>query len=880
MRRPNAAAPVRRWPGIIACALPIASNAYAQPSAADHAGGVVLKMTSALGVASAAPTPLVPGTAGESLPGLRPARALGAAVASSSPLASALPYSQLVLSVRVNSVSKGEFIGYMGGNRDFLFSPSDLKAMDIVDAEGGLVDIEGAQFVSLRSLPGVELTFNEKKLSLDIMLPAAMLPRQQKSLGAEQPRMPVQARSPGGFLNYRLAYTDAIHSNGMLNGATELGVNVGQALFLNTHNFTVGNAQNHGVRLQTQLIYDQPDALRRFVAGDVFASSGDLGSTLNLGGLSISKVYNINPYFLKQPLVGFTGSVAAPSNADVFIDGVRVSTAKLAPGSFNLQNINYINGLHNVDLVIRDPFGGEQHISFPYFFNDQLLAKGLQEYSYNLGFIRNNFGQTSFDYGRAAASMFHRYGVSDALTIGAGADITARHINIGPRVLYNTGPAGIVSAGFAVSRDSSAPAQVITDASGAVTVGPATGAASGSAVALGYTYISGPFTLQGAMRRYSQNYNLIGFIGVDKPKLQASAAMSYGTRTFGTTTLAQTVQTVYGGEADQRATTISYSRSIGSNLFLSGSVSRVSQASPVTGSGFEVTKGYTALVTLAYYPKSPTAISAGFSQQKTLNGDTSSQLQIARTTPIGEGFGYRVLVERNVNSGVPSENLAPFLQYNARNAIFTAEGNSTSSAGANHSSYQMAVAGAVVNVGGGSYLSRPVDDGYGVVKLEPAAAGVRVYRSGTQIGVTNDSGAVFVPSLGSYQINTLEIQPKDLPLDNGVASARQEVRPPLRGGAVARFAVTRVRAVTGKLMLRSGGALTPLDDYEFALRGPTPEVKVRTVRGGEFYLENLTPGIYSAALQAGAQTCTLEFEMPDSQEIIADLGEVICEIHH
>ena len=187
------------------------------------------------------------------------------------------------------------------------------------------------------------------------------------------------------------------------------------------------------------------------------------------------------------------------------------------------------------------------------------------------------------------------------------------------------------------------------------------------------------------------------------------------------------------------------------------------------------------------------------------------------------------------------------------------------------------MAGAAIYVGDGLYLSRPVYDSYGVVKIDPPLAGVHVYKSNALIGVTDASGSVFIPDLGSYQVNSVEIRTKDLPLDYSLPSAHMDLRPPLRGGGVADFHVTRVRAVTGKLVAREAGGLKPLDDYEFLLSGKTPGVQIRTVRGGGFYLENLEPGRYTAELKLGEKMCKLEMTVPETSDIIADLGDVICE---
>ena len=754
---------------------------------------------------------------------------------------------EIVVSIRLNGVAKGDFIVRAVPDGDFLFALDELETMGISQARAQAVSINGRQYLSMRSIEGTKLKFDEKRLSLDIQLPPEMLPSQHVNLGSTLPAVPVQSRLRGGFLNYRLGYG---HGGGTdsYNAATELGVNLGDFLLLDNRSFSRDGAHTQGIRLQTQLIYDQPDALRRWTIGDSLASSGELGSSLNLGGLSVSKLYQMNPYLIKQPLAGFSGAIALPSTVSVYMDGALVRSDKVAPGNLNLQNLNYVGGpgLRNVDVVVRDPFGREQRISFPYFFSDQLLARGLHEYSYNAGFLRDNYGAASNDYGSFAVSAFHRYGFSDVLTAGFGGDATRDHFNLGPRASFNSVTAGIIAGGIAFSRDAGA-------------------GTSGTAASISHTFAAGPFNTQVLARRFSENYSVLGFNATDKPRLEHTIGASYGNRDAGTFSLSRTVQTVYGGATDQSTVTFGYSRTLARNVSLAANFSRVSQ----------VTTGYAAYVAVTFFPGKDLTASA--SHQKSAAGGTSEQLQFSKVQPVGEGLGYRMLAERSVVSGALSERISPFVQYNARDAIFTVEGTDFVRDGG---FYQLTAAGAITYIGDGMHLSRPIYDSYGLVKVEPPLQGIRVLKSSTEIGVTDETGTVFIPNLGSYQVNEVGVQPKDVPLDYTISRSLQKLRPPLRAGAVASFNVTRTRAIAGKLKLRDGANITALENREANLTGAAGSARLSTIRGGDFYLENLAPGRYSARLSVEEKSCKLELTVPDTQEIVTDLGEVICETVH
>jgi len=757
---------------------------------------------------------------------------------------------QLVVNARLNSVRKGDFVVYMTRDGDFLLLQQDLVNMGVPRPVGRNMEVAGETVVSLRSIVGADFSFNEKTLTLEIQLPASMLEDQNLNLGATLPTVPIQPRTPGGFLNYRLGYAHSQSGFEAFNGATELGINIGKFLFLDNHTFTTAESQYRSVRLQTQLLYDEPEQLRRWTLGDTFASSGDLGSTVNLGGISVTKLYQINPYFIKTPLASFAGAVTAPSTVDVYMNGARVQSQTVAPGNFSLQNLNAYNatGLRNVEVVIRDAFGREQYVAFPYFFSEQLLAKGLDEYSYNAGFIRNNFGVTSNDYGTAALSGFYRYGLSDTLTLGFGGDATRDHINLGPRASFNTVKAGVITAALSVSHDRDVTSR------------------SGLAGTVNHTYIAGPFSSQLFVRRLTEDYSVLGIDAVDKPKLQGSASVSYGNRLAGTFSLSYAIQTAFSGVNDQHSTTVGYSRTLFRNVSLVANVSRVNAD----------TSGYAAFVGLSIFGANGHTASASHFKGK--DGDIADQLQYAKTPPIGEGLGYRVFTQRAVSAGAVSETISPFVQYNARNAILTAEGTSfVNGGGGGADFYQLAVTGAAVYIGNDFYLSRPVNDSFGVVNIEPPLAGVRVLKSNAEVGVTDANGAVFIPNLGSYQVNEVAIQPKDIPLDYELSHSAQKMRPPFRAGSVARFDLRRIRAVSGTLKLRSDGVLTPLENYKFVLDGTAGTAQISTIRDGNFYIENIIPGRYSAELNVDDKRCRVEALIPDTNEIVTDLGDLICE---
>jgi outer membrane usher protein len=101
---------------------------------------------------------------------------------------------------------------------------------------------------------------------------------------------------PSAFLNYRLDYSSVVGAKGALALNTETGLRLGNWLFTSEHTSLFGSANGRFTRLMSSLNYDRRDSLQRLILGDFLTASDDLGGGLNLGGISLSKRYDMDPY--------------------------------------------------------------------------------------------------------------------------------------------------------------------------------------------------------------------------------------------------------------------------------------------------------------------------------------------------------------------------------------------------------------------------------------------------------------------------------------------------------------------------------------------------------------------------------------------------------
>lgn len=751
----------------------------------------------------------------------------------------------IIVEVLLNEVLKGEFVVVSTQEGDYLLREEDLKAMGVQPPYGNPIEVEGGIFFSLRALQPVSIRFDEGKLVLAVVLSPALLPKKVLDLLPVPAQRVVESRDNSAFFNYRAVQTGDNTGGGVtLTAATELGLRIGDFLFRSESSHSRRSTERQDLRYTTSLTRDNRQTLQRLILGDFAASSGDLGSGLNLGGVSFSKAFQIDPNFIRQPMAGFTAAVAEPVEADIFVDGVRVRTEKLPPGQFELRNLNLYGGRREVALVLRDRFGREQRLEYPFYFADQNLRAGLHDYSYNAGLQRQQLGVLSNRYGGWGVSAFHRYGWSDALTLGARGEAERGRFNAGPFGVLRSDRWGVVSAGVSLGRNPGG---------------------SGWAGLGRYSFQARNVNLQFAVRRYSREYETVGQpFAADRPRSEIGASASYGAPVIGNFSIDYRSLRQYQG-ANQRSLSAGYSKTFFRSVNLLASVSRRQGDSPSTDLS----------VILSYSPGRD--FNANFSHDRR-EGVSSDSFQLGNTTPAGEGFGYRVAGSRTTSQAGEARTLAPSVQYNGPHGIYTADLRTERGVGGgSRESYQLGAAGGIAYVAGEVAFLRPVADSFGIVEVGKLP-GIRIYQSAQEVGRTNSQGRIFLPNLGSYQVNRVALDDRDIPIEYTIGEKEVNIAPPLRSGSLIRFNVRRMQALTGYLRVKVGLELRPVEYLDLTVTARGKSEIFPTGKGGEVYLENLQPGSYRASFDYDGRLCEFQLSVPDSQEMLIELGELdVCE---
>lgn len=779
------------------------------------------------------------------------------------PTASATRSETIVLRVRVNTQDKGDVFVERTGP-DFLVKVQDLRSMGFQDPAGAITTIDGEPYMSLASIRGVTFEFEEKTLALNITADPRLLPRHsfatQGQLRRGRGTVPTGS---SGFFNYALTTTGgtARRTTGL---SAEAGWRSGDYLLLSNWNSTQNSDGTRKLaRLMTSVTRDDREQLQRIVIGDFFTPSRDFSAGVNLGGVSFSKLYALNPYFVRFPMQSVGGTAALPSDLEVYLDGQRIRSEKIQPGQFQVSDIIAYQGARNVQVVLRDAFGRVQQLDYSFYFSDQALQQGLHEYSYNLGAMRRRYGIDSDAYGPLAFSMFHRYGLNDRLTFGARAEGTKQMINAGPLATL-VGGAGTVSMAVA---------------------GSALRGRYGSSVLLSYSYRANTWSAGASLRHDAREYATIGDPpAVTNRRTEGNLTASYYLPGRGTVSLSHSLLTTRDlpAAADSttrpfsvlllepsRATSLNYGLPLFSGkATLSASLSRIKDSVSHRGR----TEAYVAMIVFLDRNYSLSANHRGS------GGAHTESVQFTKNQPVGEGLGFLLSGDRSSDSTGQTRQDRSTVQFNAPAAVLRADvGHVRDQLGRSTEDYRASAAGGVGFAGGNIAFGRPITDSFGIVQVG-RLPGVEVSLNGMPIGKTDARGQLFVPTLAPYFDNEVSIATENVPLDYVIPATIKAISPSLRGGALVEFAVSRLHAFSGRLTYTEAGLSRPVEFQPISILGLGPKEYLQTGRNGTFYLENLKPGAYEAAVEVRGKRCSFALVIPQSEDTFVDLGEIVCRL--
>jgi outer membrane usher protein len=744
---------------------------------------------------------------------------------------------QIPLPLTFNEVPKGDVNVVIRG-ADIFVQPKDLenagatgdmwqRVVTFARLRGGSrIEVGGKEFVSLAALsPLLTFKFDEANLSLSVNAAPELLVATALSVAGTPPKDIIYSKDTSTYLNYAATAGD-VHSF-----FAENGVSIRGNLLLNS----VSKAPNQSwARLMSSYNVDDRAHLRRFTLGDANVSSDSLGASTLIGGATVSRNFNLDPYFVRYPPLNFKGMALTPSRVDIYVNGAIVTQQDIPPGPFELRNVPVSAGAGNARVVVRDIFGHEQTMATPYYYSTEVLAQGVSEFVYSAGFIREDFGLKSFKYGDPAIVGFHRIGWSDDLTLGGRFEASTEVISGGPRATKRTR---------------------FGDIGGSVAFSKEKGGHAGAATELAYRYLGRRFSFGGSARLLSDNYaNLALRHTDDRATADTSAFATYLAGRISYTLTWE--RTNLRDHNDSDGITLITNTPIGKRASIFASLGAVDEG---TGAGRkpQLFAGISFLL--------GTATTANLSVDHR-NGETQIVTDIQKAVGVGTGYGYRF--QAGANSDQHTGTGA--LEYQTHFGRYELDFNPFESS----PRPSLTASGGIVYQKGSFLLTRAVEDSFAVVRV-PGVKNVRVYASNIPIGRTDSNGDLLVPNLLSYYGNRLSIDDRDIPLNYEVLATERTVAPPFRGGAYIEFPVRQIRTVTGSVVI-APDVLPAYGQLTVNVKGSEPFISPLG-RTGEFYLENIPAGTYPATIDYKLGSCTFDLQIPSGNDSVVKLGRLTCQ---
>ena len=689
----------------------------------------------------------------------------------------------------------------------------------------------GDDFYALDALRGLTFKLDESTQSLAMQVPprlfeATLLNGQEIDFSAPSPA------SPGGFINYSLS---ANHAEGLTNSTGSLDLS-GFGSWGSAQTRILGldlNNQARAIRLESTWTRDKPMELTRLRFGDAISGASSWGGVVRFGGIQWVTDFSLQPGFMTSPRPEISGESALPSTVELYVDNLLRMRREVPSGPFTIQDLPVINGQGDAQLVVRDILGREQVITKPFFTSSRLLKQGLQSYSYELGFVRRNFGIDSNNYGRLMAVGTHRLGFTEKFTGEVHGELLGNQQSVGLGGVLLSPAAGILSGTLAMSNSKKG---------------------VGGLLGLGFQHHSGNFSVGMNTQLTSQNFAKLGLQSEKlAPRHISQMVVKMGANGFGSFAVNYTQQAFRDME-DYKSVSGSYVREVVGIGNLSASVIRYlsGEAKTVFGLNFSMNldlgKRRSANINVSAKP-----------------GRNNANLQLNRRFPAGSGVGYRLVS----GLGDTDRREAEVSLQNRVGSYSLAAGQSQG-----QTAFRGSASGGVAFLGGSSFFSRRITDSFALVQV-PGYADVGIYVDNQLSTRTDSKGNALLTGLRSYQKNLVRIEQSDIPLDAQIDTLQLDAVPYFRSGLVLKFPVKRSRGALLTVVLVNGEPLPAGAQVQIIGDNILENELFPTGMRGEVYLTGLETD-NQLRVTWKEQSCEFALPFPETTDPLPHLGTYIC----
>lgn len=717
-------------------------------------------------------------------------------------------------------------------------------------ADAGITAPQGmGNDIALDAISGLQTVYDEASQTITLTLPTAMLVAQELSARPAS-QSPESQPGWGLVLNYRATgnFGDDVVRDGFRAKALYAGLDLRAYLpfgvlqttgAISTHD-SVGGAVWR--RHDTAFVHVAQEKMVVFTLGDFSSTGVDWTQPVRMAGLQIRRDFSLNQTFITDPLLSYSGVAVLPSGVDVFINNVRAWSGKVDAGPFTLSDVPMVTPQGEAVFVLRDP-SGQEHISRVSFFSTQnLLRKGVADYSFQIGRAREDYGEANFAYGEdlmGSASL--RYGLTNGLTLNGHLEGNADLLMLGgglDTTLFNRAE---ISVSGAYSESDAGRGRLLDIAINTKVAGidlrasqrHSFGHFEDLAAHLSLEHVA---QVEGVPRFAATQSELAVSLSMPLKAISGYAGLSY-------------IHSVRAGDTAS-ILSASYAQSLGK----SSTALRINAFRDLSDTN---SMGISVGLSVALGP----AASGGIQVTQTPAG-VETQVSASQQAGYDRGdTGYRLALYRQDGGFNSSLSLTHQGRYSRSDLTLKSKAGAVA--------LGATTTGALVLAGGAVFLSNPIKDGFAVVDV--GVPGIAVSLNNRPATVTGRQGRALVPALRSYQTNRISIDPLTLPANVTISATAMDVVPRRGSGVAVSFGGST--DTSALVVLRDTAGAFLLAGTEISLDGSATTFAMGY--DGEVWMEGLKDQNRIFAVTASGK-CTADFDfVPDASKQVY-IEDVVC----
>lgn len=648
---------------------------------------------------------------------------------------------------------------------------------------------------------GASQSFDMSDLRLDLSIPqVALLRNPQGYVSPEFWDEGVTSATLGYNLN-----SFHVSGSGAANTQTYLGLNSG--INFGSWHFRQNSAitwQSNGPRsyqdIATYLQHDLPSIRSQLTIGDAF-TDGAVFDSIGIRGVELASDDRMLPDSLRGYAPLIRGIATSNARVTVTQNGNKLYETNVAPGAFEINDLYATGYGGNLLVTVTEADGSQHSFSVPYASVAQLLRPGITRFNLAAGQFRD--AQVSEHSNLLQGTVQH--GFNNIVTGYAGSIVAQGYLAglIGAAV--NT-PLGAVAVDITEARASIRGLSDTTGQSVRISYSKLVPTTNTNFTVAAYRYSSSGFwALRDAMLARDRVAGGQDPSAVDRQRNQVQLTMnqSFGNG-WGNAYVVGSTLDYWNRAGTTTQFQIGYNnvlRAFGTNFSYNVSLSR--QRDGLTG---QMNNQLFASVSipLGSGQHAPT-LSTNFTHSNV--GGSSEQAMLNGSAGVDNEFTYGVTTGHQPGATTGGANG----QYRSPYATLSA----SASGGSGFSQVSAGITGAVVAHPGGVTFANDLGDTIGVVEAKDAKGARITNSSGVRI---DGSGYAVIPYLTPYSLNTVEIDPKGIPLDVEFRSTSQQVAPRANSVVMIRFGTVSGRAAVIAAH-QPNGALLPFGASVYDAQG-------------------------------------------------------------